>query len=100
MVSKVLSMSRYLTSPNRTPSFLARSSKCSGRTCAHKKSSEGPREIEDTLRRLQEKGRELKEMKAALQEEFARISRKMADELQESETGTFSTDEYRDLCGT
>jgi len=56
--------------------------------------------VEDTLRRLQEKGQRLKEMKAALQEEFARISRKMAEELQESEAGKFSTDEYRELCGT
>lgn len=56
--------------------------------------------VEDTLRRLQEKGQKLKEMKAVLQEEFAQISRKMAEEFQESEAGKFSTDEYRELCGT
>lgn len=56
--------------------------------------------VEDTLKRLQEKTGKLKEMKANLEEEFARISRKMAEELQESEARRFSTDEYRELCGT
>lgn len=56
--------------------------------------------VEDTLKRLQGKTGKLKEMKANLEEDFARISRKMVEELQESESGKFSTDEYRELCGT
>lgn len=56
--------------------------------------------VEDTLQRLQEKGRKLKEMKEDLEEEFAQISRKMAEELTESEAGKFSTDEYRELYKT
>lgn len=55
---------------------------------------------EDTLKRLQDKRRELGEKKAALEEDFAKINRKIAEELQDSEARKVSTDEYLQLRRT
>lgn len=56
--------------------------------------------VKDTLGRLQNKRRNLEEKKAALEEDFAKVNRKIAEELQDSETKKVSTDEYLQLRET
>lgn len=53
--------------------------------------------VENILRRLKEKTRELRANKDSFREEFAEISRKMADELTDTETTNVRPDEYRAL---
>lgn len=56
--------------------------------------------VEGTLKRLEEKTRELEFKKDSLREEFAEINRKMAEEFADTEATKVSAAEYRELCNT